>query len=127
MNIVKQLRKRADMQQKELAAAVGVSVATVSDWETQKKNPSGERLQKLAEIFKVDPLVILGAMSPEVQTEEDEDTWALREQLRRDPNMRVLFSAARKASPEHIRAAAAMLKALEPPTFPEDAPQEFSE
>ena len=127
MNIVKQLRKRADMQQKELAAAVGVSVATVSDWETQKKNPSGERLQKLAEIFKVDPLVILGAMSPEVQTEEDEDTWALREQLRRDPNMRTLFSVARKASPEHIRAAAAMLKALEPPTFPEDEQQEFSE
>ncbi len=39
----------------------------------------------------------------------------LRESLRKDPNMRMLFSAARSATPEHIRAAVAMLKALEPP------------
>ena len=60
MNIIRELRKRADLQQKELAAIVGVSVATVSDWETQKKSPKGERLRKLAEYFNVDPLVILG-------------------------------------------------------------------
>ena len=51
MNIVKELRKRAGIQQKELAANVGVSVATVSDWETQKKDPSGARLKKLSQIF----------------------------------------------------------------------------
>lgn len=66
MNIIRELRKRADLQQKELAAEVGVSVATVSDWETQKKDPSGPRLQKLAEIFGVDPLVVLGRGTPEI-------------------------------------------------------------
>lgn len=65
MNIIKELRKRANLQQKELASIVGVSVATVSDWETQKKNPKGERLQKLADYFNVDPLVVLGVMSPD--------------------------------------------------------------
>lgn len=64
MNIVRELRKSAGMQQKELASSVGVSVATISDWETQKKNPSGARLKKLAEIFNVNPLVILGVMKP---------------------------------------------------------------
>lgn len=64
MNIIKELRKRENMQQKELASIIGVSVATISDWETQKKNPSGERLKKLAEYFGVDELVILGALSP---------------------------------------------------------------
>ncbi len=92
---------------------VGVSKPTVSDWEHQRKDPKSANLKKLAEIFGVDELVILGAISPQAEG-DDEDTWALREQLRRDPNMRVLFSAARKATPEHIRAAAAMLKALEP-------------
>ena len=54
------LRLRAGMQQKELAISVGVSRPTVSEWEHGKKDPSGERLRRLSEIFNVDPGVILG-------------------------------------------------------------------
>lgn len=60
MNIVKELRKKKGIQQKELAIAIGVSNPTVSAWESNKKDPSGERLKKLAEYFGVDELVILG-------------------------------------------------------------------
>lgn len=60
MNIVKELRKRAGIQQKELALIVGVAQPTVSEWELNKKDPSGDRLKKLAEYFGVDELVILG-------------------------------------------------------------------
>ena len=60
MNIVKELRKKAGIQQKELALIVGVAQPTVSEWELNKKDPSGERLKKLAEYFGVDELVILG-------------------------------------------------------------------
>lgn len=63
MNIVRQLRLAKGIQQKELAIEIGVSNATVSDWEHGRKNPSGERLRKLAEFFGVDPLVILGSAS----------------------------------------------------------------
>lgn len=119
MNIIRELRKRADLQQKQLAAEVGVSVATVSDWETQKKDPSGKNLKKLAEIFDVDPLVVLGLSAPAEIADEDEDTWAIRERLRRDPDMRILFSAAAKVKPENIRTAVALLKALEPEEFSE--------
>lgn len=70
MNIVKELRKRADLQQQELASMVGVARPTVSEWETQKKDPSGERLKRLAEIFDVDPLVILGRGVPEISSEQ---------------------------------------------------------
>ena len=52
MNRVKELRLRAGMQQKEIAVAVGVSRPTVSEWEHQKKDPTGERLLKLALLFK---------------------------------------------------------------------------
>lgn len=64
MNIVKELRKKKGIQQKELAFAIGVSRPTVSDWESNKKDPSGERLKKLAEYFGVDELVILGRGQP---------------------------------------------------------------
>lgn len=60
MNIVKALRLKAGMQQQELANLVGVSSPTVSDWEHQRKNPHGENLRRLAEIFGVDPLEVLG-------------------------------------------------------------------
>ena len=60
MNIVKELRKKAGIQQKELAISIGVSRPTVSEWESGKKDPSGERLKKLAEFFGVDELMILG-------------------------------------------------------------------
>lgn len=60
MNIVKELRRKKGVQQKELAIEIGVSQPTVSDWEANKKDPSGERLKRLAEYFGVDELVILG-------------------------------------------------------------------
>lgn len=60
MNIVKSLRKGAGMQQKELSAIIGVSQAVISEWEHNKKDPSGERLKKLAEFFNMEPAEILG-------------------------------------------------------------------
>ena len=60
MNLVKELRARAGMQQKEIALMAGVSRPTVSEWEHQKKDPSGERLIKLAKLFGVSTGVILG-------------------------------------------------------------------
>lgn len=60
MNIIRELRKKKGIQQKELAIAIGVSNPTVSDWENGKKDPSGERLKKLAQFFEVDELMILG-------------------------------------------------------------------
>jgi transcriptional regulator with XRE-family HTH domain len=59
MNNVRELRKQKGIQQKELAIEIGVSNATVSDWEHGRKNPSGERLRKLAEFFDVEPMDIL--------------------------------------------------------------------
>lgn len=46
---------------------------------------------------------------PEAQENE---LWELREELRRNPDMRMLFSASKGAKKEHIQAAAAMLNAL---------------
>ena len=60
MNIVKELRKKKGIQQKELALEIGVSRPTVCEWESNKKDPSGDRLKRLAEYFEVDELVILG-------------------------------------------------------------------
>ena len=60
MNIVRELRIKKGIQQKELALELGISSAAVSNWEKGKSDPSGERLKKLAEYFGVDEGFILG-------------------------------------------------------------------
>lgn len=60
MNIVRELRIKKGIQAKQLALDIGVSNATVSDWEHGRKNPTGTRLKKLAEYFGVDEGFILG-------------------------------------------------------------------
>ena len=109
MNIVRELRKRKGIQQKELAIIIGVAQPTVSEWELNKKDPSGERLHKLAEYFGVDELIILGKDVVDLTKEKE----YVSDFIRNDPDLRILFAQAKNAKPEHIRAAAAMLKALE--------------
>ena len=43
---------------------------------------------------------------------EDDELWEIREEMRRNPEIRMLFSASKGAKKEHIKAAAAMLNAL---------------
>ena len=60
MNMVHELRIKKGIQAKQLALEIGVSPATVSDWEHNRKNPTGARLKKLAEYFNVDEGFVLG-------------------------------------------------------------------
>lgn len=115
MNIVKELRVRAGMQQKQLALAVGVARPTVSEWEHQKKDPSGERLAKLAEVFNVDPGIILGyseTIGQGVMTDEDKELWEAREAARRDPERKALFKLAKNASIKDIKQVNAFIEAM---------------
>ena len=47
------LRKREKLTQKELANALGVSLQSIVFWETGRRSPSTESLQKIADYFKV--------------------------------------------------------------------------
>ena len=60
MNMVRELRIKKGIQAKQLALDIGVSNATVSDWEHGRKNPTGARLKKLADYFGVDEGFVLG-------------------------------------------------------------------
>lgn len=51
---------RAGITQKQVAIHLGVSQPSVSDWFNNKSNPSGERLDKLADLLGVSRSIILG-------------------------------------------------------------------
>lgn len=119
MNLVGELRRRAGMQQKEVAIAAGVSRPTVSEWEHQKKDPAGDRLKKVAELFGVSTGVVLGyepipsAKPPSGDMTDDErEVWELCEAARRDPDRRVLLKLAQNGTAQYVRQAVALIDAL---------------
>lgn len=52
-NKLKELRKAADMEQKDVAKIVGVTEAAISLWENGKRKPNIIMLKKLAKAFDV--------------------------------------------------------------------------
>lgn len=107
---IRYYREKASMYQSDLGRELGVSAQAVSKWELGKAEPDKTSIEKMCRLFGVSADRL---MDISIDSEIDE-AWAIREQLRRDPSYKILFDAAKNASPEHLRAAAAMLKALEP-------------
>lgn len=111
---LKEIRESKGISQRQAALALNLSPTVYNRYENGLREPSNALLLVIADYFGVTVDELLGRTPPEQQAETDDEAMAIRERLRRDPSYRLLFSAADKASPEHIRAAAAMLKALEP-------------
>lgn len=111
MRKLKELRKQYGMTQAELSAMLGVANSTLSLYEKGVHEPDIETIKKIADIFGVSLDALLDRKS-ESNPEEPDEAWLIRERLRRDPDYRILFSAASNAKPEHLRAAAAVLQSL---------------
>lgn len=57
---IKQLREANGMMQTDLARAIGVSAAAVSQWEAGTKTPDLPKLVRLADLFHVSVDYLLG-------------------------------------------------------------------
>ena len=108
---LRKLRKMSGYSQEQIARKLSVTQGAVSQWERGATVPASEQLLALADIYHVSVDDLIGRDAEKSQL--DDDLYTIRERLRRDPSYRMLFAAANKASTEHIKAAAAMLKALE--------------
>lgn len=109
---LREIRESKGISQRQAALGLNLSPTVYNRYENGIREPSNVILLAMADYFGVTVDELLGR-EPEPATVQDE-AWAIRERLRRDPSYRLLFDAADKASPEHLRAAAAMLKALNP-------------
>ena len=107
---IRRIREEQGLSQEELAELAGVHRVSLARYETGKVDPGTQQIGRIADALGVSVDVLLGKRS--VDSNDEDDAWAIRERLRRDPSFRLLFNAADKATPEHLRAAAAVLKAL---------------
>ncbi len=63
MPTLQQLRQLAILTQAELAEELGVSVTTISHWETGSKRPRASNIRKLAKVLGVSPQEVLAAIN----------------------------------------------------------------
>ena len=107
---LKEIRESRGISQRQAAIALNLSPTVYNRYENGLREPSNVIMLAMADYFGVSVDELLGRSYEEPAEDE---AFAIRERLRRDPAYRLLFDAADNASPEHLRAAAAMLKALE--------------
>lgn len=106
---IRDVRMSRGLSQDQLAELASLNRVTVAKYEAGRVEPGAQALGRLADALDVSVDELLGRVDPA----PEDDAMAIRERLRRDPAYRMLFDAAGSASPDHLRAAAAMLKALE--------------
>lgn len=111
--MLKQLRLKEGLTQKELGDRLGLAKTTIGMYEQGRREPDFETLEKIADYFNVDMNFLTG--SPVTSADgyyADPETAAFANELFTNPDMRVLFSAAREATPEAVQMAIKIMTAM---------------
>ena len=98
----------------DVSKATGISAATLSSWKSGAYVPKADKLQKIAEYFGVSVEYIMGVQQ-NVQPEGyylNPETAKVAQEMFENKELRVLFDAARDASPEDLCVVYDMLLAL---------------
>ena len=122
---IAELRKSRGMSQKALGDKLHVTQGAVSQWENERTLPDTQQQRAIASFFDVSLDYLLGlsndpkaisqsysvsaSMDISASSAEDQEIWALRESLRRDPDRKMLFDAAANVPAEDILTAVRIL------------------
>lgn len=102
--IIKDARIKLGLTMKELADKVGVNVGTVSRWESgEVANMTRKNMVQLARALNISPMDLLYDSSPtDIEYYMDPEVAAMAEQLRTNPNGRILFDASKDLTKEDV-------------------------
>ena len=108
--LISNKRKELGLTLEEVANKVGVSKSTVKKWESGYiKNMRRDNMALLADALHISPMDLLTddfKSNDSTGYYTDPETAELAEKLRTDPDMKVLFSAAKDLTPEEMQQAA---------------------
>lgn len=115
--IIKRLREEAELTQEREAKLMHISRSNVAMYESGTRRPSRETLEAFADFYNVDIDYLLGRSSKTTRARGtgyyfDPETAKAAEEMRENKELKILFDAARDASPEDLRTAYDMLMAL---------------
>lgn len=116
-------RESRGMTQAQLASAIGMSESAIAMYEAGKRKPKDNTVEALADVFNVPKWSILyreDEMIPANSTASDDEIWRMREDMRRNPELRTLFDLQRKATKSELKQMTAFIKAIRSSNEPED-------
>ena len=112
------LRDEKGVTDYQVAKEIGIPRSTFSGWKNGVYKPKRDKLQKIADYFNVSAEYMLtGKDTPKESTEGttyyfNDETAQKAQELFDNPNMRILFDAARDSKPEDLQMAAELLERL---------------
>ena len=111
-DVFRQLRIDQNLTQAEMARKLGISRSAVGMYEQGKREPDFETLEAIADYFNVTLDYLRTGVPADGQGKYylNDETARVAQEVFDDPDLRMLFNAARDAKPEDIRLAAEMLK-----------------
>lgn len=113
---LRRLREEHRYTLKEIASKLGVSEAMVSRHESNTKNIPYDIIEQYAKIYGCTPQYIMGWKDDDSSGSEgyytNPETAKLAQELFDNPDMRVLFDAARDSEPKDLQMDADLLKRL---------------
>ena len=113
MTNLKVARKKAGLKQAQVAEKFGVSIRTITSWETGEKQPRTNRLNELAALYGVtiDYLLADSRIPQDIKSPVyDDEALEFMEQMHKRPELKVLFSTSKKARKEDIEAVDKLLR-----------------
>ena len=108
------LRDAKGMKDADVARETGITKSTFSDWKNGRSNPKDAKLQKIADLFGVSVEYIRTGEEKEGGAKYylNEETAEMAQKLFENKDLRVLFDAAKDATPEDLKTTYDMLMAL---------------
>ena len=106
---IREYRKARGLTMKQLGDRVGALESSISFYERGMQQPDLEMIGKIADALNVSIDELLDHNQDKIGRDE---SLVFHEKMRNNPDYRVLFEAAGKAKPEHLRAATAVLESL---------------
>lgn len=110
-NALKELRKKHNISQKDLAREINVAPSTISMYEKGKRSPNDELLKAIATYFDVSTDYLLGHIRK--NDNKSDDMYDYLEKIRSDRDMKVLFELASKVNKDQLNLAIEFLKMME--------------
>lgn len=117
--VFEKLRRNKGVSVAEVCRNTGIAPATITDWKHGRTTPKADKMKKLADYFGVSvDYMFTGSIKDDMVREEVVPYYALEEtaeiaQAMFDrPELKTLFDASRKLSPDDIKAVQTMVDAL---------------
>lgn len=106
------LRDEKGVKDATVARETGIPRSTFTDWKNGRSQPKNDKLQKIADYFGV-TVDYFASDRTDGQSKPyylDKETAEMAQELFDNPDLRILFDAARDAKPENLQLAAEMLR-----------------